>query len=99
MTWSGGSRRRDSNPEPPDYKSGALPVAPRRRSDLILFGWTTAAATRRSGRTGGPTAGRKVATCANADRIGGCSSRTFGGGRTLRRRGSVLGAPNVGSYG
>src|SRR3954447_22959732 len=25
------SRRRDSTPEPPDYKSGALPVAPRRR--------------------------------------------------------------------
>ena len=27
----GWSRRRDSNPEPPDYKSGALPFAPRRR--------------------------------------------------------------------
>ncbi len=25
------SRRGDSNPQPPDYKSGALPVAPRRR--------------------------------------------------------------------
>ena len=32
------SRRRDSNPEPPDYKSGALPIAPRRRALVMVLG-------------------------------------------------------------
>src|SRR4051812_14647197 len=32
------SRRGDSNPEPPDYKSGALPVAPRRRAAALPRG-------------------------------------------------------------
>ncbi len=27
------SRRRDSNPQPPVYKTGALPVAPRRHGE------------------------------------------------------------------
>src|SRR5688500_10172198 len=31
LTCTCESRRGDSNPQPPDYKSGALPVAPRRR--------------------------------------------------------------------
>src|ERR1700710_2696960 len=29
------SRRPDLNREPPDYKSGALPIAPRRRAGLV----------------------------------------------------------------
>lgn len=44
----GWSRHRDSNPEPPDYKSGALPVAPCRRDPPTVVN-------RRAGLAGGGT--------------------------------------------
>jgi hypothetical protein len=44
------SRRRDSNPQPPDYKSGALPIAPRRRALVIVAGAGFAGRHRPAGR-------------------------------------------------